>query len=59
MPPAPMPHFLQYGLMLKEREGYSFEAVDMGNLFHGVLEIFGKTEGKGLELVRIFPRKRG
>lgn len=34
-------HFLQYGLYLKEREDYSFEAVDMGNLFHGVLEIFG------------------
>ena len=35
-------HFLQYGLYLKEREDYSFEAVDMGNLFHGVLEIFGE-----------------
>lgn len=34
-------HFLQYGLMLKERDGYSFEDVDMGNIFHGVLEIFG------------------
>ena len=34
-------HFLQYGLRLREREEYSFEAVDMGNLFHGVLEIFG------------------
>ncbi len=34
-------HFLQYGLRLRERDGFSFEAVDMGNLFHGVLEIFG------------------
>ncbi len=34
-------HFLQYGLKLRERDGFSFEAVDMGNLFHGVLEIFG------------------
>ena len=25
-------HFLQYGLMLREREGYSFEDVDMGNV---------------------------
>ncbi|HKM04020.1 MAG TPA: helicase-exonuclease AddAB subunit AddB [Lachnospiraceae bacterium] len=35
-------HFLQYGLSLKEREEYSFEAADMGNLFHGVLEQFSK-----------------
>ncbi len=33
-------HFLQYGLSLKEREEYSFEDVDMGNVFHGVLELF-------------------
>lgn len=41
-------HFLQYGLALKEREEYSFEAVDMGNVFHGVLEIFaGKLAEHG------------
>ncbi len=34
-------HFLQYGLSLKERGEYSFESVDMGNVFHGVLELFG------------------
>lgn len=33
-------HFLQYGLTLQEREEYSFEDVDMGNVFHGVLEQF-------------------
>lgn len=33
-------HFLQYGLMLKERDEYSFEQVDMGNIFHQVLELF-------------------
>ena len=33
-------HFLQYGLALKEREDFSFESVDMGNVFHGVLEGF-------------------
>ncbi|MCH5275547.1 MAG: helicase-exonuclease AddAB subunit AddB [Lachnospiraceae bacterium] len=33
-------HFLQYGLALKEREGFVFESVDMGNVFHGVLEGF-------------------
>lgn len=35
-------HFLQYGLALREREGYSFEDVDMGNVFHGVLELFAQ-----------------
>lgn len=39
-------HFLQYGLMLQEREEYSFEQVDLGNIFHGVLEVFA---GKLLE----------
>ena len=33
-------HFLRYGLKLKEQEDFSFEAVDLGNIFHGVLEIF-------------------
>lgn len=33
-------HFLQYGLMLKERKEFNFEQVDLGNIFHGVLEIF-------------------
>jgi ATP-dependent helicase/nuclease subunit B len=33
-------HFLQYGLTLKEREEFGFEAVDMGNVYHAVLEIF-------------------
>ncbi|MBQ8804626.1 MAG: helicase-exonuclease AddAB subunit AddB [Tyzzerella sp.] len=35
-------HFLTYGLRLKEREEYQFQAVDMGNLFHGALERFSK-----------------
>jgi ATP-dependent helicase/nuclease subunit B len=33
-------HFLKYGLSLEERDKYSFESVDMGNVFHGVLENF-------------------
>lgn len=41
-------HFLQYGLALKERGDYSFEDVDMGNVFHGVLELFSeKLAGHG------------
>lgn len=40
-------HFLQYGLSLKEREEFSFEAVDMGNIYHAVLEQFaGKLAEK-------------
>lgn len=33
-------HFLQYGMSLKEREELAFENVDMGNVFHDVLEGF-------------------
>lgn len=33
-------HFLEYGLSLKEREEFSFEAVDLGNIYHEVLESF-------------------
>lgn len=33
-------HFLQYGLMLKERDEFSFEQADLGNIFHNVLEVF-------------------
>ncbi len=33
-------HFLQYGLTLREREEFGFEAVDMGNVYHAVLELF-------------------
>lgn len=33
-------HFLQYGLKLQDRKEFGFEAVDMGNVFHGVLEGF-------------------
>lgn len=41
-------HFLQYGLALRERGDYSFGAVDLGNVFHGVLELFaGRLAEKG------------
>ena len=35
-------YFLQYGLSLKERELFGFEAVDMGTMFHGILEQFAR-----------------
>ena len=43
-------YFLQYGLSLKEREQFAFEAVDMGNLFHSVLEQFARLlEDRGID----------
>lgn len=35
-------HFLEYGLRLKERRMYLFEQRDMGNVFHQVLEHYGR-----------------
>lgn len=35
-------HFLQYGMALKEREEFDFEPVDMGTVFHNILEAFGE-----------------
>ena len=52
-------HFLQYGLMLRERDGYSFEDVDMGNIFHGVLEIFGEKLKEHGWTWFDFPREEG
>lgn len=41
-------HFLSYGLALKERAEFGFEAVDMGNVFHEVLHVFAdKLEESG------------
>lgn len=52
-------HFLQYGLRLQERGEYSFEAADMGNLFHGVLEDFSeKLEQNGYTWAD-FPKEEG
>ena len=35
-------HFLSYGLKLREREAYTFQAVDLGNVFHSAIEHFAK-----------------
>lgn len=52
-------HFLQYGLALEERDKYTFESVDMGNIFHAVLESFGeKLEEKGYTWFD-FPKEAG
>lgn len=36
-------HFLTYGLKLQEREEYSFQAVDLGNVFHQSMEYLSKA----------------
>lgn len=39
-------HFLTYGLSLRERQEYDFQALDMGNVCHSALEKFSrKVEG--------------
>lgn len=40
-------HFLKYGLGLAEEEEYTFEAADLGNLFHETLYRFGKHMSEG------------
>ena len=35
-------HFLDYGLRLRERETFEFQAVDMGNVFHGAIERYSR-----------------
>lgn len=52
-------HFLQYGLMLKERDEYSFEQVDMGNIFHEVLELFAGKLAENNYTWFDFPEEEG
>lgn len=52
-------HFLQYGLSLKEREEFGFEAVDMGNIFHGVLDEFARRLEDSEYTWFNFPREFG
>ncbi len=42
-------HFLTYGLKLRERESYQFQAVDLGNLFHSAMERFADKLTKAEE----------
>lgn len=35
-------HFLSYGLRLKERKEFKFEAIDLGTVFHSAIEIFSR-----------------
>mgnify|MGYP000220038167 FL=1 len=40
-------HFLSYGLNLREREEYTFQAIDLGNIFHSAIEHCKKLEAEG------------
>ena len=52
-------HFLAYGLSLKERQEYRFQAVDLGNLFHSALEKFSnKLEKAGYSWTGMPEEKR-
>lgn len=47
-------HFLSYGLRLSEREQYSFEAMDLGNLAHQAMERFArKLESLQLDWAKV------
>lgn len=52
-------HFLQYGLALQERGEYGFEDVDMGNVFHGVLELFAEKLAEHHYTWFDFPQETG
>jgi ATP-dependent helicase/nuclease subunit B len=52
-------HFLQYGLMLKEREEYSFEVTDLGNVYHSVLELFAGKLAENHYTWLDFPEEEG
>lgn len=52
-------HFLQYGLKLEERKEYGFENVDMGNVFHAVLEIFARKLSEKNYTWISFPEEEG
>lgn len=52
-------HFLQYGLMLKEREEYGFEQVDLGNVFHDVLDLFAGKLAENNYTWFDFPEEEG
>ena len=52
-------HFLAYGLRLRERDMYQFQAVDIGNLFHGAIERFSKKlEHEGYTWINVPEDKR-
>ncbi|MGN0292377.1 MAG: PD-(D/E)XK nuclease family protein [Lachnospiraceae bacterium] len=52
-------HFLRYGLKLGEREVFSFETADMGNLFHSALDrYFRRVREEKLDITSVEESKR-
>lgn len=49
---CPYRFFLQYGLGLREREIYDFDAIDRGNFYHKVLEKVTSQFMKGTDLTK-------
>lgn len=52
-------HFLRYGMMLSEREEYGFEQVDLGNIYHTVLERFSALLSQNQYTWFDFPDEEG
>lgn len=51
---CPYAHFLTYGLGLRERQEYEFQAMDLGNVFHRAMEYFSKkVEQNGYRWISI------
>lgn len=51
-------HFLSYGLRLSDREEYSFDALDLGNIAHQSLERFaGKVHREQISWIDVTPEK--
>lgn len=52
-------HFLTYGLGLKKRQEYEFQAADLGNVCHSALEKYSKkVEGSGLNWTSVDDEKQ-
>ncbi len=52
-------HFLTYGLGLRDRQQYEFQAVDLGNVCHSALERYSKkVEDSGCDWVEISEERR-
>lgn len=51
-------HFLQYGLRLSEREEYTFRPLDLGNILHACIELFGRMVAREGYTIRTVPDEK-
>ncbi len=52
-------HFLSYGLELKERQEYELKSADVGNLFHGAIDLaFRRAAEQGIRIQDMAPAER-